>query len=154
MRYLSDPELMRNDPELSEYLDLLVSTNFFSEVNGLNLKDLLKNHPENKMAYEYLLASLLLDRNLDEFAGAVLSLKYYGYNRMPLHIEEALIFYNFYENQRIVPEGYSFNQETINRFNDYAKLYTMFRSDRKVAAYELRKKYGKTYWYYLQFPND
>jgi hypothetical protein len=81
-------------------------------------------------------------------------MKYYGYNSMPLHIEEALIFYNFYENKRIVPEGYSFRTETINKFNDYARTYTMYRSNRKVAAYELGKKYGKTYWYYLQFPNN
>jgi hypothetical protein len=152
MSYLSDHDLMEKDPELSEYLDLRVNTNFFSAVNGLNLQDLLENHPENKMAYEYLLASLLLDRNLDGFAGAVQNLKYYGYNRMPLHIEEALIFYNFYENENIIPEGYSFRPETINRFNDYARDYTAYRSYHNVAAYELRKKYGNTYWYYLQFP--
>jgi hypothetical protein len=152
--YMLDPELKGADPEIARDRNLRVWSNFFSEVNGLNLQDLLKNHPENKMAYEYLLASLLLDRNLDGFASAVQNMRYYGYKRMPLHIEEALIFYNFYENQKIVPEGYSFRQEIINRFNDYAKIYTRFRSDRKVAAYELRKKYGKTYWYYLQFPNN
>jgi len=154
IRYLSDPDLAEEDSEISQYRDLMVRSNFFSEVNGLNLQDLLKNHPENKMAYEYLLASLLLDRNLDDFAKVVLDLKYYGYNRMPLHIEEALIFYNFYENQKIIPEGFSFRQETINRFNDYAKIYTRLRNDRKVAALELGKKYGKTYWYYLQFTNS
>lgn len=154
IRYLSDPDPAEKDPEISQYRNLLVTSNFFSEVNGMNLKDLLKNHSENQMAYEYLLASLLLDRNLDGFAKEVLNLKYYGYNRIPLHIEEALIFFNFYENQNIVPEGYSFRQETINRFNDYARIYTTFRTDRKVAAYELSKKYGKTYWYYLQFPNN
>jgi len=52
----------------------------------------------------------------------------------------------------MVPDGYSFRQENINRFNDYARAYTTYRSDRKIAAYELRKKYGNTYWYYLQFP--
>jgi hypothetical protein len=65
-----------------------------------------------------------------------------------------LIFYNSYEKEKIIPEGYSFSPETVNRFNDYAKVYTKFRSNLKVAAYELRKKYGGTYWYYLQFPNN
>jgi hypothetical protein len=154
IRYLYNPDLGEEDPEITQYRDLLVRSNFFSEVNGLNLQDLLKSHPENRMAYEYLLASLLLDRNLDVFAKVVLDLKYHGYSRMPLHIEEALIFYNFYEHQKVIPEGYSFSQETINRFNDYARTYTMFRTDRKVAAYELGKKYGNTYWYYLQFHNN
>ena len=154
VRYLSDPGLTKEDPEISQSSNLLVRSNFFSEVNGLNLMDLLRNHPENKMAYEYLLASLLLDRNLDDFAKVAVNLKLYGYKGIPLHIEEALIFYDFYENQKIVPEGYSFREETIDRFNDYARTYSKFRSDRKVAAYELRKKYGKTYWYYLQFPDN
>jgi hypothetical protein len=154
IKYLSDPDLAGRDPEISGYSYLLVSSNFFSEVNGLNLQDLLRNHPENKMAYEYLLASLLLDRNLGGFAKVVADMKYYDYNRMPLHVEEALIFYNSYEKEKIIPEGYSFSPETVNRFNDYAKVYTKFRSNLKVAAYELRKKYGGTYWYYLQFPNN
>jgi hypothetical protein len=152
IRYLHDPELAEEDPEISLFRDSQIRYNFFSEVSGMNLRDLLRNHPENRMAYEYLLASLLLDRNLDDFSKEVLNLKYYGFNRLPLHIEEALIFYNFYENQKIIPEGYIFREETINRFADYATIYTRFRSDRKVAAHELRKKYGNTYWYYLQFP--
>ena len=154
IRYLFDPDLAEENPEISQYRNLQIMSNFFSEVNGLNLLDLLKNHPENIMAYEYLLASLLLDRNLDDFARVSLNMKYYGYIRIPLHIEEALIFYNFYEDKNVIPEGYSFRPETINRFNDYAKTYTKFRSNHKVAAFELKEKYGKTYWYYLQFPNN
>jgi hypothetical protein len=154
IRYIIDPDLAEEDPEITLYRDLLARSNFFSEVNGLNLQDLLKNHPENQMAYEYLLASLLLDRNIDLLVKVVPDLKRHGFSRMPLHIEEALIFYNFFEKQKVIPEGFSFNPETINRFDDYARLYTRFRNDRKVAAYELGKKYGKTYWYYLQFPNN
>jgi hypothetical protein len=154
IRYLHDPDLAEEDPEITLYRDLIVRSNFFSEVNGMNLQDLLRNHPENKMAYEYLVASLLLDRNLDDFTKVVLNLKFFGYDRMPLHIEEALIFYNFYEKANVIPEGYAFSPASVNRFNDYAKTYTRFRSNLKVAAYELRKKFGNTYWYYLQFPNN
>lgn len=154
IRYIYNPDLAEEDPEIAQYRDLLARSNFFSEVNGLNLQDLLKNHPENQMAYEYLLASLLLDRNLDVLAKVVPDLKRHGFSRMPLHIEEALIFYNFFEKQKVIPEGFTFNQEIINRFDNYSRLYTKFRNDRKVAAYELEKKYGKTYWYYLQFPNN
>jgi len=154
IRYINNPDLAEEDPEIAMNRDLLAMSNFFSEVNGLNLQDLLKNHPENQMAYEYLLASLLLDRDLDVLVKVIPDLKRHGFIRMPLHIEEALIFYNFFEKQKVIPEGFTFSQATINRFDDYARLYTRFRNDRKVAAYELGKKYGKTYWYYLQFPND
>ena len=153
IRYLSDTELAKEDPEISHYKALLVNTNFFSEVNGLNLQDLLKNHPNNKMAYEYLIASLLLDRNLNDFASAVQYLKDYGYRNIPVNIEEALVFYDFFENKSIVPEGYSVRQETLDRFEDYVVIYMKYGKNLKVAANELRKKYKKSYWYYLQFSN-
>ena len=152
--FLSDPALAKNDPEILRNHDLLVYSDFVSNANDLNLDDLLFNHPENKMAYEYLMASLLLGKNLDEFARFILRLKDYDYTTMPLHFEEALIFYNSYENKNIVPEGFSFRPETIGKFRDYAKTYTTYRTNRNVAAKELKKKYGKTYWYYLQFINN
>jgi hypothetical protein len=152
--YLSDPALAKHDSEISRNIDLRAYSNFFSEVEGMNLQDLLANHPENKMAYEYLIASLLLDKNLDGFARAILSLKNYGYKRLPVHIEEALIFYNFYERQNVMPEGFTFRSETITKFNAYATTYTRMRSDRTAASNALKKKYGNTYWYYLQFINN
>lgn len=154
IRNMSDPELVAKDPEISTSLNFLAKTNFFSEVDGMNLEDLLDNHPQNKMAYEYKLASLLLERNLDEFASAVHNIKEHGYEKLPLYVEEALIFYNFYENKNIIPEGYSIHPENITRFNEYARYYTMYRNDRRAAVRELGKKYGETYWYYLQFPEN
>jgi hypothetical protein len=97
---------------------------------------------------------MLLDKNIDGFARAILRLKNYGYTRLPVHIEEALLFYNFYKRQNVIPEGFSFRPETITRFNAYATAYTKFRSDRAAASYVLKKKYGNTYWYYLQFINN
>jgi hypothetical protein len=100
------------------------------------------------------MASLLLDKRLDEFAVEILKLKDYNYSRMPVHFEEALIFYNSYENKSIMPEGYSLRPETIRRFQDYAKTYSIYRSNLNVAADQLKKRYGKTFWYYLQFINN
>ncbi len=37
VRYLSDPGQTKEDPEISQSSNLLVRSNFFSEVNGLNL---------------------------------------------------------------------------------------------------------------------
>ena len=152
--YLSDPELAENDPDISKIRDLYIHSDFFSNVNHLNLDDLLFNHPENKMAYDYLMASLLLDKNLDGFARVILRLKDYGYTQIPVHFEEALLFYNSYENKNIMPAGFSFRTETVRRFKDYATIYTKYRNNNALASMELKKKYGKTYWYYLQFINN
>jgi hypothetical protein len=152
-RLLSEPEKLENDPEIKRNKNLLVNKDFVSDATGMNLDDLLANHPENKMAYEYFLATLLLNKDLDSFAQNISRLKEFGYTTIPLYFEEALIFYNFYENKKVVPEGFSFRPETISRFNEYAGIYTKFRSDRAAARYELGKKFRNTYWYYLQFAN-
>lgn len=151
---LSDTALASNDSEISRNRDFLVHSDFISNAYTLNLEDLLINHPENKMAYEYYMASLLLDKRLDEFAQDILKLKDYGYSRIPVHFEEALIFYNSYENKNIMPEGFSFRPGTIQRFQDYARTYSEYRSNLTVAANQLKKRYGKTYWFYLQFINN
>ena len=152
-RLLSDPASLAGDPEIKRNRNLLVNKDFISNSTGMNLDDLLENHPENKMAFEYFLASLLLNKELDSFAENISHLKEFGYTAIPLYFEEALIFYNFYENKQMIPEGYSIRPETIARFNEYAGIYTKFRSDRAAARYELGKKFRNTYWYYLQFAN-
>mgnify|MGYP006901954428 CR=1 FL=1 len=152
-RLLSDPASLANDPEIKRNRNFLVNKNFISNATGMNLDNLLENHPENKMAFEYYLADLLLRKELDSFAENISRLKELGYTSIPLCFEEALIFYNFYENKQVIPEGFSFRPETVARFNEYAGLYTKFRSDRAAARYELGKKFRNTYWYYLQFAN-
>lgn len=148
---IGDPHLLQKDPEILEKRELLINNDFISNAHDLNLDDLLKNYPENKMAFEYYIASLLLNKDLDTFSENIVRIKDFGYSKLPRYFEEALVFYNFYERKNIIPEGFSINPATIERFNDYATTYTKFRSDRPVAANQLRKKHEKTYWYYLQF---
>jgi hypothetical protein len=149
--YIGDPHLLQKDPEILGKRELLINNDFISNAHDLNLDDLLKNYPENKMAFEYYLASLLLYKDLDTFSETIVRIKDFGYTKLPRYFEEALLFYNFYERKNIIPEGFSINPATIERFNDYATTYTKFRSDRPVAANQLRRKHEKTYWYYLQF---
>ncbi len=152
--YLNNPELADKDPDISMNRHLMIHSDFISNENDLNLIELLKNHPENKMAYEYLMASLLLDKRLDAFALYVLRIKDYGYSSMPVHLEEALLFYNTYKNNNILPDGFSFRPETIRRFKDYIDKYNSYKGNTELAAKELKISYGKTYWYFLQFINN
>jgi hypothetical protein len=154
VNYLRNPALADKDPDISRNRHLMIHSDFVSSEKDLNLFELLKNHPENKMAYEYLMASLLLDKRLDAFSIYILRLKDYGYTKMPAHIEEALIFYNSFENKNIMPSGFAFSPETIRRFKDYIDKYNSYRDNTELAAKELKKPYGETYWYYLQFINN
>lgn len=151
---LSDSVLAEKDFEISRNRDMIIHSDFFSNENSLNLEELLYNHPQNKMAYEYFMASLLLEKNLEELARNILKIKDFGYTKIPVHLEEALLFYNSYKNKYLVPEGFSFRPETIQRFKDYATIYTKYRNNPSVVEKELKKKYGNTYWFYLKFNNN
>ncbi|NLM67990.1 MAG: hypothetical protein GX180_12595 [Enterococcus sp.] len=149
--YLSYPAMAEKDLEISQNRDLLIHSDFFSNRDQINLGDLLFNHPQNKMAFEYLMVSLLLEKNLGEFVRIIPRIKDYGYKQLPVHFEEALLFYNSHENKNIMPEGFSIRPETFRRFQDYTTTFYTYRNNRTAAAKELNKRYGKTYWYYLQF---
>ena len=72
-----------------------------------------------------------------------------GDNGVPVHFEEALIVFNSSKKMNLMPEGFSFNQETIRRYNDFATTYSMYKNNRDAAAKALKKRYGGSYWFYL-----
>lgn len=150
---INNPSAAEKDPEIRQHRKFLVNNDFISRTNSLNLDDLLNNHPDNKAAYEYIMSTVLLDRNLDAFAEFVPRLVNYDYSSLPRYIEEALIFYNNYEQKNIMPEGFSYSPEVVKKFKDYAATYSTYRKDRGVASVRLREKYEDSYWYYLQFNN-
>lgn len=154
LEIVRDPALAETDPEISHYRRLMIEKDFFSDPTSLSLYNLLHNNPENKMAYEYLMASFLLDKNLDEFVNYIIRLREYGYNEIPIHYEEALLFYNSYNRKNLIPEGFEFRAETINRLLNYATDFNASKSNMKEAAKKLKSKYGNTYWYYLHFTNN
>jgi hypothetical protein len=146
---LSDPFLLDKDPGLSRNRMLLTRSDFFANNNNLNLHALLVNHPENRMAYEYFMASLLLERNLKEFSEMISNISNYGYTRLPVCYEEALIFQSSFEKRNFIPEGFVLNQQTVKRFRDFAETYVRYNDKPALMEKELKRKHGSTFWYYL-----
>jgi hypothetical protein len=115
---------------------------------------LLENHPGNKMAFEYYMSSLLLDKNLIAFAANIDRIKDFGYKEIPAHYEEALLIYMGYYKKNAVPEGYGIRKSTYQHFNDYAKAYSSRSGSPETAAPFFQRSYGNTYWFYLHFINN
>lgn len=158
--FLQDPDLMQEDQEIMEKSHLLLNSDFLVDTNNPDqtLFQLVKHHPENRMAYEYLLASFLLDKNLTAFVSYISNLKSYGFKDLPVHYEEALLVYMNQTQKNIVPEGYMIRESTNKGFEDYYNDYSNARSsysgNLNLMAERLYKNYGKTYWFYLHFINN
>jgi hypothetical protein len=134
----------------------LIQTDFVAGSNDsdIGLKQLLENHPDNRMAFEYYMSSLLLDKNLIAFAANIERIKDFGYKEIPVHYEEALLIYMGYAKKNVVPQGYGIRKVTVQRFKDYAKAYSSRSGTPETAAQYFNKSYGNTYWFYLHFINN
>jgi hypothetical protein len=150
---LNDSDLLLKNPEIAGKRHLLINTDFVSGSNDseIALKQLLENHPDNRMAFEYYMSSLLLDKNLTAFADNIDRIKAFGYKEIPVHYEEALLIYMGYVKKNVLPEGYGIHKSTVQRFKDYSKAYSSRSGNPETAAQYFYKSYGNTYWFYLHF---
>ena len=153
--YVNHPERLKEDREISEKRHFEIYSDFINSDNfGVRLPQLLADHPDNRMVFDYLMASLLLEKNLGGFAANIYRLKELGYKTIPVHYEEALLAYMSYAKKNIVPEGYTISMATRNRLSDYASTIYSFGDNTDMAAKAMYSKFGKTYWYYLKFINN
>ena len=153
---LTDTAAIYQYPEICEKRQLLIQEDFISGVNSqpYELSQLLKNHPNNRMAFEYLMVSFLLKKDMHSFAANIYRLKELGYQDIPQHFEEALILYAGITKGIKLPEGLIISAATKKRFHDYAVLFASNRYSMNKSAEALYKDYGNTFWYYMQFADD
>ena len=151
--YISDTSKINQDEELSNKRKFLIKNDFISDARDYNLglKELLQEHPDNRMAFEYQMAVFLLTKDINNFAANIYRLKELKYRAIPVNYEEALLFCMVYLKKDLVPEGYSIRPETIQREKDYIAQLSRSGGNRQAAASELYNQFGKTYWYYLHF---
>jgi len=158
--YLQDTDMVQRDQEIMKEHHFLLNSDFIIDTNNHDqlLFQLLKNHSDNRMAYEYFMASFLLDKNITTFAANINQLRYYGFKEIPVHYEEAILVYMNQTQKNIVLEGYQIRESTIKRFdnyhNDYSNAYSRYSGDLNKMAQSLYKAYGTTYWFYLHFINN
>jgi hypothetical protein len=152
---IDDPELLAADDEISSGRKLLIKADFINSNNfGGRLTHLLREHPENRMAFEYLMASFLLDKNLDGFAANISRIKGLDYKTLPVLFEEALAAHMSYTGVNSIPEGYTISMQTRERLEAYARAAYSSGPDNSRTAEKLYVRFGKTYWYYQNFVDN
>jgi len=114
------------------------------------LNKLLENNPNHRLAFEYLMAWHLLDKDVESFKkGMDLYFNRFPYPDIPVHFEEALMVYQQVNPSLNILEQYPVSNQTRERFNNYIKSYQAVKTQQQLAG--LHRQYGKTYWFYLHF---
>jgi hypothetical protein len=150
--YANNPSQIDQDAELAQKRKFLVKNDFISLNLGLN--ELLHEHPDNRMAFEYLMTTFLLNKDIKSFADNIYRLKELGYKEIPVNFEEALLFCMAYFKKDLVPEGFQIRSSTVQRKNEYIVQIAQSGGDRNQVARKLYPQYGNTAWFYLHFADQ
>ncbi len=148
-----NPQLINSDAELGPKVKILPKSSFFIKFNEPqnNLPLLLESQPDNKKAFEYYIAGLLLTKNIEGVMDNVSVMQRSGYTRIPRFIEEAVMIY--YNSTKTTPDlgGLEVSLDTQERFRKYFSLYMEARKNPSTLKETMQKKFGNTFWFYYHF---
>jgi hypothetical protein len=149
-KYLYNEDLINKDPDWGEKRKMMIKQDFFFKVEIMEgvLNMLLKENPKNNIAYQYLMAFYLINKDLGHFMSRVPMMNDLGYKKIPVGYQEAIMYIIGLTTEN--PMGnipYQISNDTKLRMQAYASIYT----SRKDAQEILREKYSGTYWYYLHY---
>lgn len=148
--YLKDTSLIAKDPELSWKRKCEPSEEFSTSSYQYKLVKLLEGNPANKMAYEYLLSSVLLDGDLGNFDTLMKEYRTLLKEPLPKAWDEALVLYYYMANKTPEAGDIKFSKTKKDQFIAFIKAIKPFGNDWQSAKNSLAKDFGTTYWYYLK----
>lgn len=152
-KMLSDPDLIKADPELGLKIKLKPNDDFAIRIRNpkMNIISLSESNPYNRKAFEYKMAWKMLEKNVEDVVGDLGSLADLNYSRIPRHIEEALLIYRVIYGQfsdlNLIPVSI----ETEARFSRYRTTVVPLAGKKSPAEMSIPRELRNTYWYYLDY---
>lgn len=151
-RFLYNDVAVESDPELGmKRRSLPGINNLFSDDIGLyaNLALILEANPRNEAALDYMIATLLLVKDMSTIRAFVE--KYYGTEvlpALPLLLQQAVISYA--EHDPAYCRAHGVSDPVLNEFVTFKRRVLNLRHSRQDVKRGLAN-YRQTFWYYLMF---
>ena len=148
-----DSVAVKSVPDLGRKMSILPGKDFFVFLESPegNLPRLVNQNSGNREAFEYLMAWLLLNKDVEMLVTNVSLMKNMGYTTIPRHIEEAILIY--YNSQGRMPDlgGLTLSSETRLRFDQYFSAFMTERQNPATLEGKMKEQFGNTFWYYFHF---
>lgn len=111
--------------------------------------------PDNRMATDYLMAWLLLDKTENSIVSiccprGITQFRKAGYASIPIHCQELLLLRERNEQTRLDLQGYRYDEAIRSRVEKFVEDLAIFE-DRPDAAEDALAVYGDTYLFYYFF---
>jgi hypothetical protein len=149
-KFIDDTTLVSKDAELAYKRKCEPKEAFTASDASVKLTKMIEANPGNKLAYDYLLCSTLLDGDLASFKSFLSKNNHLYGSSLPRALEEALVLYYYMSRQGPAPGEFKCSAERQKQFISFVKAIKPFGSDWQSARQTLGRDYGNTYWYYLK----
>lgn len=113
--------------------------------------DLVEENKWNHMAFEYMIASFLIERNLKGLAESVSRLREMKYTSIPRLYEEALIIYGMTIKKEPPLGGYNLSPETSVVFGRIRRILNKYKGNARLAYKEIAHLCPDSYFYYFLY---
>lgn len=143
---LADEKAIENHPEYGRLRRMMHQNDiwFSDRETPQMLGQLFMANRSNRLAFEYMMASYLLERDLDTFAFCLELGESLNYVQMPAMFQQALILLwsRDHSAQEPMPQGISPNYIT-----GLQQFYAMAQN-KSIDKSQIQARFGNTYWYY------
>ena len=112
---------------------------------------LLEKNGQNRMAFEYLMAWYLLNKQLPKFRKQAERLSNMGYKELPCHFEEAILLYVYGTKQPLSLSGYQPRARLQEQIGHFLQILDRYKGDKQAALAELAKYHRDTYFFYYLY---
>ncbi|MBS3777647.1 MAG: hypothetical protein KGY70_20810, partial [Bacteroidales bacterium] len=102
-------------------------------------------------AFEYKLAWYLLNKNVEPLVHHIKRMEKLGYERIPLHVEEAALAYENSAGELPDMGGLSIRREIRLRFKQYFSTYKQMQQNQALGRQQMRNQFSNTFWFYFHF---
>lgn len=153
-RLEQDPELA-NDKLVQHMRSVALDKDNVSFDFGVGefFQQLLDKNPDNKLAFEYLMAIYLLTGQVDQIVANIGRLNYLGYDRIPQCYEEAILIHIGLGHTKINLHGWKLKPETISRIKEIDRIYKLHggRHNEQGVKNSLGADFADSYFLYFLY---
>ncbi len=149
---LADPARAETDPLLQSWRRMGPTRDDASiGISPVALKNLLADAPGHRLAFEYLMACILLRNEHGELISRLPLLKPLGYQQLPRHYAEALLVHSLLTGTPAEAQGWTIDPDVQRQFREIRRVVTEAHGNDQMVFDTLAPKYGDTYMFYSMF---
>jgi hypothetical protein len=117
----------------------------------IDIEELLRQHPVNRMAFEYCVASYLLQGNLPQVASVLSLFDSFGYPAVPKIYEEALTMLKHVSGMQLPIVADRVSSQTLKDYARFELILKKYEGNFSAAQREIAPDFWNTYWYYYLY---